>query len=417
MTTLTLKYRLYPSKEQEEELERHIDICRQLYNHLLEQIKNDPFLSKTDQQNTLPGLKEEWTELNDVHSKTLQMVNHRLHSNISRLEEDRDSRPGAIHALRFKGKGWYNSFTYNQSGYKIKETGNRHDQLHLSKIGDIPIQLHRPIQGDIKQITVKKYDSDKWFACIQVETEPRPKPTKDELKAVGIDLGLNTFAVDTEGKAIGHPKNLRRAEQRLAKDQQDLSRKEKGSENWKKQKTRVAKLHDRAKNQRRDFLHKLSTAYVQNHDIIAVEDLSVKNMVQNRSLSKSISDSGWRTFIEMLSYKASKAGKTVVKVNPSGTTTDCSVCGEPVEKELEEREHLCPECGTEMHRDYNAARNVLYRGIEKLEDLGKGQAEDTPVDTGPLQNEGLSRISASQVVEAGSSVLTETRQESKVRAE
>jgi len=399
MTTLTLKYRLYPSKNQEKELERHIDICRQLYNHLLEQVKNDPFLSKTEQQNTLPGLKKEWPELNDVYSKTLQMVNHRLHSNISRLEEDRGNRPEAVDALRFKGKGWYSSLTYNQSGYKIKETGTRHDLLKLSKIGEIPIRLHRSIQGDIKQVTVKKYSSGKWFACIQVDTEPRPEPTKNELKAVGIDLGLNTFAVDTEGRSIGHPENLRQAEERLAKAQQNLSRKEKGSNNWKKAKTRVARLHEKVKNRRRDFLHKLSTAYVENYDVIAVEDLSVENMVQNRSLAKSISDSGWRTFIEMLSYKASKAGKTVVEVDPSGTTIDCSVCGETMEKELEDREHVCPDCGAEMHRDYNAAWNVLFKGIEKLEDVGKGQAEDTPVDTRPLQNEELCRISASRVVE------------------
>lgn len=409
MAKLNQKYRLYPYKEQEAELERHIDLCRQLYNHLLEQIKNNPFLTKTEQQNTLPDLKEEWQELSDVYSKTLQMVNHRLHSNISglikRKENGVNNRQQATNALRFKGKGWYSSFTYNQSGYKIKETSTRHDLLKLSKIGEIPIQLHRSIQGKIKQVTVKKYRSGKWYACIQIETEPRPEPSKDELRAVGIDLGLNSFTVDTEGRSIGHPENLRQAEKRLARAQRNLFRKEKGSENWKKQKTRVAKLHERVKNRRIDFLHKLSTAYVENYDVICVEDLSVSNMVRNRSLSKSISDSGWRTFIQMLSYKASKAGKTVEEVPPAGTTTNCSVCGEKVPKNLDEREHICPNCGAEMHRDYNSAWNVLYKGLEQL-DIGKGQAEVTPTDMEPLQEPELRLVPASSVVELGSSVLT-----------
>lgn len=386
-----------------------MNICRQLYNHCLEQInETDEIPARYELQNQLPALKEEWPELGDVHSKVLQMVVKQLYNNLKSLVGQKKNGY-KVGKLRFKGEGWWKTIEYNQSGFRVKETDTRLDYLHLSKIGDIPIRLHQPINGDVKGVIIKQYADGTWYAIFQIEEhqeDPAEIAEQDDIDAVGIDLGIENFAVDSNGTRIDHPKNVEKAEKRLKKAQRDLSRKDNGSSNWEKQRQHVAKLHGRVKNRRMDFLHKLSTAYVEHYDMIAVEDLNISGMMQGDMNSKNTFDSAWRTFIELLLYKAESASTEVVLVDPVNTTKQCSQCGVQTDKELWQREHECPSCGYTADRDYNAAQNILKRGINQSEKLGRGQAEVTPVDTGAAADtDTYHDVSASTVVEAGSSSI------------
>ncbi len=258
---------------------------------------------------------------------------------------------------RFKKYGTYKSITYPQSGFKLE--GPR---LLLSKIGAIRIRQHRIINGQIKTLTVKRTASGKWFACFScvINEQPKEKPFKD----VGIDVGLNSYAVFSDGNRIENPRFYRKSEKRLAQLQKSLSRKKKGSRNWAKGKFSLARLHEKIGNRRTDFLHKDSRKIADTYETIYFEDLNIRNMVRNHCLSKSISDAGWGRFIGMIAYKAESAGGRLIPVDPRGTTQMCSRCGEKVEKSLSDRIHECPYCGLVMNRDENAALNILARGRE-----------------------------------------------------
>jgi len=181
--------------------------------------------------------------------------------------------------------------------------------------------------------------------------------------AVGLDVGLEKFAALSDGSVIENPRYLRKTEKRLKHAHRALSRKQKASRNRKKARLKVARLHAKIRSQRRDFLHKASRRLVNTYSMVAVEDLAVRNMVKNHHLAKSISDAGWSEFLTMLCYKAEEAGSRVVKVNPSGTSQECSRCGTTVAKDLSVRLHKCPHCGLVVDRDVNAARNILARAI------------------------------------------------------
>ncbi len=209
MTKLSysLKYRLYPSKEQKEELEKHLELHRQVYNHFLERLNEGKSLgSAYKEQEILPDLKQEQEELQQLHSKALQKTVQQLYNNLKSLSEKKKNGR-KVGKLRFKGKGWFKSFQYSQSGYEIRrrEDSFRHDNLYLSKIGEIPIRLHRPVTGEIKEVVVKRHQSGKWFAILAVDENFNPKPVKGGRKAVGIDLGTLNYAVDSDGRAIGNP--------------------------------------------------------------------------------------------------------------------------------------------------------------------------------------------------------------------
>ncbi|OKY77964.1 MAG: IS605 OrfB-like transposable element containing RNAse H-like and Zn finger domain [Candidatus Methanohalarchaeum thermophilum] len=319
------KYRLYPSEQDKEELEKHLDLCRQVYNHFLEELnETEEIPSRYELQKQLPELKNEWEELQQVHSKVLQMVLKQLYDNLKSLSEQKKNGY-KIGKLRYKGEGWYKTIEYNQSGFKLKKTENRLDRLKLSKIEEVPIRLHREIEGEVKGVILKRDSAGDWYAIFQTEQKPETDTTDSEnLEAVGIDLGIQKFIVDSDSNRIEHPKNVEKAEQRLKKEQKNLSRKEKGSNNYEKQKKRVAKLHKRVKNRRMDFLHKLSNAYVRNYDKIVLEDLNIFSMVQGEMNSKNTLDSSWRTFIQLLLYKAENAGTEVVLVDPKDTNKECS---------------------------------------------------------------------------------------------
>lgn len=379
MMNRNYKFRLYPSRNQEAELIQTLDGCRWLYNHFLEQWNGkEKIPSRFELQVQLPKLALEHDFIGSIHSKSRQYVLYQLYSNLRALSQLK-KRGKKVGRLRFKGRDRYNCFVYNQTGYKIIETGNRLDKLHLSKIGDISIRLHRKVEGNIKQVFVKRTQTGKWFAILSVEEDETI--LRKNNKEIGIDLNIMNYLTDSEGDVVEHPHHLRRLERKLKRDQRRLSKKKKGSNNRFKQKYRIARVHEKVVDARDDFLHKLSNHYVQNYGFIGVEDLSVKDMMQSSWNAVNISDSSWSTFIQMLSYKAESAGRTFVKVDPKNTTQDCSGCGSRVYKQLWVRTHSCPSCGLELNRDHNAAINVLNKARNEI---GQGLSEYTPVEIEPL---------------------------------
>ena len=276
---------------------------------------------------------------------------------------------------RFKNYGRYDSITYPQSGFEIID-----GKLKLSKIGHIKLKLHRNISGIIKTCAIKK-EIDKWYVCFSVEYKPTAQAIPN--KQIGIDMGIKSFAVLSSGKVIDNPKYLILSEERLIKKQRRLPCKKKGSNNRKKAKVLVAKLHKKVSNQRKDFQHKVSREIIDNYGYIAVEGLQIKNMVRNHRLAKSISDAGWGQFVSFLTYKAEEAGCYVEKVNPRYTSKMCSVCGYVHhDMTLSIRKWTCPICNTTHDRDINASVNILNKTIrQELPEytLGETSSMDDPV--------------------------------------
>ena len=373
MFNRTYKYRLYPSKRQIDVLEEQLEICRDVHNWLLLYVKGyykdtGKTISYLTMQNLLPKLKADRPELLKVHSQVLQNIARRIRLGYDNFFARR--KLGLKAGIpRFKKYGRYKSITYPQSGFKIE--GNR---LLLSKIGDIRIRQHREIPGQIRTLTVKRMPSGKWYACFSciVETQPREKPFED----VGIDVGLNSYAVLSNGTIINNPRYYRKSEKRLVHLQRGMSRKEMGSRNWVKARTGIARLHEKIGNRRTDFLHKASKKIADAYETVYVEDLKIGNMIRNNCLAKSISDAGWGRFVGMIAYKAESAGGRVIQVNPKNTTQNCSRCGEQVKKTLSDRIHECPNCGLVMNRDENAALNILARGRE----IRRGPPEFRPAE-------------------------------------
>jgi putative transposase len=365
---LSQKFRLYPSKTVERRLEENLELCRWLYNRLLEELNKakaeERRLTRKDTQALIVRLKREKPELNTVYSKVLQMVNYQLWSNIRALAgAKRNGRK--VGKLRFKG-GWFKTLNFNQSGFKLEGK-----KLLLSKIGAINVKLHRALIGKVKGVIVKRSHSGKWYAVFQVENS-LVNYLPETGTAVGLDMGVKHFLSDSNGRQIENPKFYEKSLARLRVAHRVLSRKEKGSKNRAKARVRLARVYERLENQRDDFLHKLSRFYVNNYGVIAVEDLNVKGMVGNHCLARKIHDASWSKFFQMLSYKAENAGRVLVKVNPRGTS--------------KEYKH------GELDRDYNAALNILERGL-----AGLGRPLE-PMEIKPL----LVAIPASLIVEAGS---------------
>ncbi len=376
---LTYKFRLYPNKEQKLNLLNTLELCRQTYNILLEELNNQKAIDKSKIQGLLPDLKICQPELNQVYSKVLQYECYRLFSNLKALAQSKKNKR-KIGRLRFKGKGWFKSFTFNQSGFKIMETGKRLDKLHLSKIGDIPIMKHRGINGKVKQITVKHYTSGRWYALISVEKEKDDKKLEYNNNTIGIDLGIINFVHDSNNNKFSNPKHFDKSLKKLKKESRKFSRKHKNSKNAEKQRRKLVRIHEKILNQRNDFLHKLSRYYVNNYNLIAIEDLNIIGLIRITYNAKNIHDASWNRFIRMLCYKAESAGSRVIKVNPRGTTQLCSTCKREIKKELWNRMHKCNNCGLKMTRDYNSAINILHKGI------GLEQSKFTPVETGDNQS-------------------------------
>ena len=386
MVLRSYKFRLYPNKEVERKLEEQMEICRWLYNSLLEEIekarKEGRKITQKDTQALIVKLKEENPELKKVYSKVLQMVNYQLWSNIRALSKLKKNGK-KIGKLRFKKRGRWKSMNFNQSGFSIDAKNNR---ISLSKIGSVKAKIHREIDGKVKGIWIKKYPSGKWYVIVQVENEEEIKPHTG--KVIALDVGIEKFAVDSEGRAIEYPKFIDKTIGRIRKVQKELSRKKKGSRNYEKTKRRLAKLYEKLNNQRRDFLHKLSRFYADNYDKIFVENLNIRGLVRigkARELHRHILDASWGDFIRMLSYKVEGTGRVVIKVSPKNTSKKCAMCGAIVDMKLSDRIFSCPVCGWTADRDYNASLNILKAGLGRPE---------VPVERRPL----LRAISTMEIV-------------------
>jgi len=378
MLVLSYKFRIYPSKTVESKLNEQLELCRWLYNRLLDEVnrakKEGRKITKNDTQTLIVKLKEEKPELRNVHSKVLQMVNYQLWSNIKALNELR-KKGRKVGWLRYKtSPNSFKTLNFNQSGFKIDFERKK---LILSKVGEIPIKLHRPIKGKIKGVIIKRAKTGKWFAIVQAEVDEELLPKTG--RVVGIDVGINHFCVDSDGLAFENPKFIDRTLEKIKKVQKQLSRKKKGSRRREKTRLKLAKLYEKLKSQRLDFLHKLSRYYVDNYDVIVVEDLDVKDLVENgksSTLNRHIHDSAWSKFLSLLAYKAERAGRRVERVKPTNTSKRCAKCGHVVENlSLKDRWFTCPKCGWEADRDYNASLNIL--------DVGLGQSR-MPVEGEPL---------------------------------
>ncbi|KEQ56275.1 Putative transposase in snaA-snaB intergenic region protein [Marine Group I thaumarchaeote SCGC AAA799-N04] len=347
-----MKFRLYPNQYQWKKIHNTLDVCRWVYNKMVNQTRNG-FVTRNDLNYFLTELKEQEPWLYSYHSKMLQMISTQIDGAQKSLIQLRKNGYAAK-SLKFARYSKYRTFTYNQSGFKIQN-----GFLYLSKIGKIKIIQHRqiPENSKIKQVIITKSKSGKWYACItcNIETDV---PKINLSKAVGIDVGIKTFAYDSDGHRIPNQLNLKKMLKPLARAQRKISRRKKGSNNRLKAIKHMQRIHERIKNRRKDFLHKLSTQYAKKYDRIFMEKLEKLNMVKNHHLARNILDSGWEIFSYMVAYKT-----TMIEVPARNTTIDCSRCGNKVPKSLAVRIHRCNVCNLVIDRDYNASINILKRGL------------------------------------------------------
>jgi transposase, IS605 OrfB family, central region len=399
------RYRLHPTEAQRETLDYHRDTCRQLYNHALAEFEQIPESDGTLNQRVrqvrdqLPDLKDWWDDLNDLYSTVAQAAVMRIEDSIKALSQLK-SNGYSVSSLNWKAPREFRSFTYVQSGFEFDKK-NGQTVLSLSKLADIPITIHRGIPDDVtvKEVCIKKERTGEWYASFAVEGKDEPATPETPDRCVGIDVGILKYAHDTDETAVGSL-DLSDERERLEREQRNLSRKDYGSNNWQNQRQRVAECHLRIKRKRRDFLHKLSAYYAREYDLVAVEDLDVKGMVESPRNSRNTAAAAWNTFTDLLEYKCQREGTHFVEVAPRGTTKECAQCGVSTEKPLWVREHSCPACGLEADRDANAAWNIRQRGLERL---GVGHSEVTPVETAlPV---GTTTVPAKRVVETGSPTL------------
>jgi len=338
-------------------------LAKKLYNSLLEKCKEHyketgKTFSQFDMNKHLPQLKKENPEFKELHSQVTQNESKRIADSFKaffrRVKEKKHGvkvKPGYP---RFKK--YVSSLTYPQSGFKFK---NEH-MLFLSKVGSIPVVLHRLPKGTVKTCFVKVYPSGKWFVGFSSETPGKTFESNGK-EAVGVDVGLTSFVTLSNGERVESPKFLRKSETKLKTLQRRVSRKIKESANRRKARFKLARLAERVSNQRFDFLHKLSKQQVNEYGLIGVENLNVRDMMKNPRFAKSIGDASWATYKQLLAYKAGSAGCKLVQVDPKDTTRTCSGCRNKQEMRLSQRQYYCPVCGLSEDRDINAARNILER--------------------------------------------------------
>jgi putative transposase len=388
--TLCLKYRLYPSKGQARKLEDTLETCRLVYNSLV----NDRVfqyetakvsVSRYEQQKMFPKWSKDFPEVKAAHSQVLQNVAVRVdlafRAFFQRVKEGKT--PGFP---RVKGKGQYDSITYPQSGFKVGVSS-----VWLSLQGkqvQVKAKLHRAVVGTVKTCTIRRYGA-KWFVCFSVEQEDDfLLPSAD---AIGLDAGLNSFMALSDGTSIDSPRFFRRDEKALAKAGRKQARTRKRSAARRKANKVLARIHERIRNRRHDFVHQTARRLVNRFGVIAVEKLNVKNMLGNHCLAKSISDASWSLFQTVLTSKAESADREVISVNPAYTSQDCSVCGyRPdglegrTKKRLSDRWHNCPMCTASLDRDTNAAINILSLALRGTSHAGITACQVTPVEAPPF---------------------------------
>jgi putative transposase len=363
----TYEFRLRPTKAQEKRLTATLDACRFVYNWGIEDRRNLWNYCRVgtnfyDQSNYLKHLKDANPWLKEVHAHPLQDALRRVERSFQAFFR-RVKGGGKPGYPRFKGRGWYDSFTMKEWGNGVFFDGKR---LFLSKIGRVRIILHRSIEGEIKTCTIKRR-ADGWYALLSVE-QVSAKPVRP-FNPIGVDVGISTFAVLSNGESVRNPRYFERNERTLAAAQRKVSRRKNGSSRRRKAVQHLRLEHLRVARTRRGFHFKTVKALVERFNPIFVEKLNIRGMLNNGRLAKHIADASWGQFLGILSTKAASAGSAVIAVEARGTSQECSNCGVAVPKALSERTHRCT-CGYEADRDVNAARNILLRGLGEQEREG-----------------------------------------------
>lgn len=349
------KRKLILTKSQENRLRSWIGVCRLVYNMGLE-IKVASYkatgkaIHRFALDAQLKDIRSEYDWVSDVSSGSLSLTIKRLENSFSTFFRTYKNGGGFP---KFASKRNFKSIDIKQSGGIIKVTGNR---INIPKIGSLKIFNDSPILGDIKNATIK-IEPTGFFITIRCDNVP--KKFDSENQTIGLDMGLSNFCIDSNGGVIDNPKHFKKYERQLRVENRFLARKKKGSNGWKKQTKRLARLHHKIGNVRRDFLHKESTNIAKKYSLVIVEDLNIIGMAKNGKLAKHILDAGWGMFKTMLEYKT-----TVVKINPKYTSQTCNECGaKDAKSRISQSEFACTSCGHVSNADVNAAKNILSKGI------------------------------------------------------
>ncbi len=403
---ITYQYRIKPSDEQVSILENWMELLRRHWNFALGQrldwlnstrcqINCCSIISeqigeireKVDyytQQAALKETKALFPEYKEIYTEVQQLNLQRLDKAWKRwLIPDKSGKRGG--RPKFKKQGELRSISFSRVNHAKAACFLEGNTLRIPKLGVFPLVLHRPLPDGftLKTATIVK-KADGWYVCISAEDETVPdlKPINTVKNAVGVDVGLKEFLTTSDGETVPIQQIYRKAQNHLQRQQRFLARQEKGSNSYKKQQNKIAKIHQRIRRQRKDFHYKTAHQLVRNYDFIAVEDLQVKNLARNSKLAKSILDAAWSAFITILEAVAVKRGVHFVKVAPHNTSQNCSGCGVKVPKALSVRTHCCPKCNLVLDRDENAAINILIKALQVvglIVSAGRGLVKKQPV--------------------------------------
>ena len=368
----TEKIRIYPNKDQRHLINQTLKTCQYLYNQLLSyskeyyqnKIREKKYLSKFDYNKLIKNYIN--TKDTNVYVQVLQATCGRLSDAYDRFFKKQNRYP------KYKSIRQFKSFTYPQNtGFALLPT----NKIRLGKFGKVKAKFSREINGTLKTCTIKKMNSGKYYAFITIETDNNIIVPSNRKESIGIDLGIKNFITTHEGMFIKRPKFIGKYKNKLIRAQRKLSRKKIGSHNRNKCRLKLARIHEKISNTRRDHHFKVAHWLVNNYNIVCCEKLSSNFMIsrkkrQSKSITKHAIDISFYEFLVILNYMGNKYSSKIIEVDPFNTTQICSNCGSIVSKSLSDRIHHCPECNCNLDRDVNAAINILNRGLNTIRTVG-----------------------------------------------